>query len=95
MEIIHMNSQQLTIPFEFESKPEEAINNLLSLLNTDRKNPFKLSFLVEYDSYVIACASNKESEIFNVVDIDGKIPQGFCVCWRDIYHINNDLNKQR
>lgn len=86
--------QQFLIPFEFEEKSRESIRTLLDLLNDNNKQIYQLVFDIEINKLLIACASNKENIVFNIVDINGNTPSGFSACWRSYLHIKHELKHE-
>lgn len=84
---------QLTI---FDSIIENTANQLLKLLNEGRKGKdiFYPHYFAEHGRYtvLIACNKNKEA-IGNILGQDGKVPDGFCVNWRNLGIIKDELKK--
>lgn len=87
-------NQQLLIPFDFFEQSRESIRILLDLINDDNKQIYQLVFDIEVNKVLIACASNKENVVFNIVDEKGKTPSGFSACWRSYLHIKQELKNK-
>lgn len=69
-------------------------DSLLDALNLDRKNneKYKIHYYYQHENLFVLIAFNKEKNIIcNVVDENGKVPEGFCVCWRIHQHIIQEL----
>ena len=70
-------------------------NSLLDMLNLDLKpkEKYQIEYYYQHENLFVLIASNKEKNIIcNVVDENGNIPDGFCVCWRIHPHILQELN---
>lgn len=96
MKIKQLGNTQLSI--QFETKAQEAIRGLLDCLNMDRAKKYHLALEMEMQEpekprYTVACVKNGEDALFNIVDQDGNIPVGFCVCWRSFFHITRELDQ--
>jgi len=77
----------------FEPLSIESANELLDLLNDDRKKDlFEPVSCVEVDGMLLLCAKNKEyGMVFNVVDRNGKTPESMSANWRNFEHIKQEL----
>jgi len=67
---------------------------LLDAVNLDRKpkDKYKIEYYYQYKNLFVLIAVNKEKNIIcNIVDENGKVPNGFCVCWRTHPHILQEL----
>ena len=91
MKIREMIQLQLSL---FEPISIERANELLDLLNDGRKKDlFHPLQTIKVDDNLILVAHNKEhGHIFNVVDQDGKTPEGMSANWRTFLHVKQDLN---
>jgi len=70
----------------------QKANDLLDLLNEDRKVKFEPHYTAQIGAYVILIATNKHKEtLFNVVDIYGNMPANFSVNWRTASHVRQEL----
>lgn len=70
-------------------------NSLLDILNLDLKpkEKYKIEYYYQHEKLFVLIASNREKNIVcNVVDENGNVPDGFCVCWRIHQHILQELN---
>ncbi len=69
--------------------------SLLDALNLDRKHKdkYQIEYYYQHENLFVLIACNREKNIIcNVVDENGKVPKGFCVCWRIHQHILQELN---
>lgn len=77
---------QLSLFTEIEEYAfRKTANELIDLLNIDRKAKecYRIEWYYKHDDKYILIACNREKNIVcNVVDENGKVPNGFDVCWR-------------
>lgn len=67
---------------------------LLDAVNLDRKpkDKYQIEYYYQHEKLFVLIAVNREKDIIcNVVDENGNIPDGFCVCWRIHPHILQEL----
>ena len=60
-------------------------DSLLDALNLDRKpkEKYQIEYYYQHQKLFVLIAYNREKNIIcNVVDENGKVPNGFCVNWR-------------
>lgn len=71
---------------------EKAIN-LLNLLNDGKKKDlFQPKSYTQINQYIVLIAENKDyGMVGNILDLDGNIPNGFCVNWRNLSIIKEEL----
>lgn len=56
------------------------------------KDHYKIQYYYQHDNLFVLIATNKEKKVIcNIVDENGKVPDGFCVCWRIHQHIIQEL----
>lgn len=68
---------------------------LLDAVNLDRKNKdkYQIEYYYQHEKLFVLIAVNREKNIIcNIVDENGKVPNGFCVCWRIHQHVFQELN---
>lgn len=76
----------------FEEIAIQKANDLLDLLNEGRKEKYSSQYYFPHNGYLVFIAATKKKEIlFNVVDKDGNIPEGFSVCWRNLGHLKQEI----
>ena len=81
----------------FENAPvdlSEKANNLLKSLNEDLKpkERYRPMYYKQLNNVVLLVAQNHEKDtFFNVIDIEGNIPEGMSVCWRCASLAKEDL----
>ncbi len=76
----------------------EKANALLDLLNMDRKGKeiFEPQYFCQHYDLIVLIASNKEKNIVgNILDIDGNTPKDFCVNWRNLSIIRQELEEYK
>lgn len=75
----------------------EKANKLLEVLNDGRKNKdfYAPHFYWQENGNIVLMAVNKEKDIlFNIINgKTGETPEGFSACWRNLYHIKQELNQ--
>ncbi len=87
-----MNAQ--TSLFDNGYYPVEKANELLDMINDGlkEKNKYRPNYYCEFEGYWLFMACNKEKDLLcNLLDNDGNTPNGFCVNWRNINHIKQEL----
>ncbi len=80
----------------FDSIIETTADELLDLLNMDRKPKeiYHPQYFAKVGNYtVVIVAKSKTDVLGNIIDQDGKIPDGFCVNWRILSIIKQDLKE--
>jgi len=91
-----MNQLNLFDEYEIDQKNEKlskAANAILAALNDDQKDKYEPHYYFQEGNYIVLMAVNKHKEaVFNILDLDGKTPNGFSACWRNLEHIKQDLN---
>lgn len=61
-------------------------------LGYKEKDKYKIHYYYQHENLFVLIASNKDKKIIcNIVDENGKVPAGFCVCWRIHQHIIQEL----
>lgn len=68
---------------------------LLDAVNLDRKqkDKYQIEYYYKHEKLFVLIAVNREKNVIcNIVDENGKVPNGFCVCWRVHQHILQELN---
>lgn len=87
---------QLSLFSEIEEEAfRKTANELIDLLNMDRKpkDCYVIQYYYKHKQFYVLIASNKDKNIVcNVVDENGKIPNGFDVCWRLHQFVLEELN---
>lgn len=87
---------QLSLFKEIEEEAfRKTANELVDLLNMDRKpkDCFRIEYYYKHKQYYVLIACNREKMVVcNVVDENGKIPNGFDVCWRLHQLVLQELN---
>lgn len=70
----------------------EKANRLLDAVNDDNKIKYAPQWYFQHEDLIVLVAANKEKDvIFNIIDANGNIPNGFSACWRDVNHIRQEL----
>ena len=78
----------------FEEVAIKKANHLLDLLNEGKKGTdiYKSQYYFPHNGYLVFMAANaKKDLLFNIIDKDGNIPEGFSVCWRSLPHIKQEI----
>lgn len=92
-----MSQLNLFDEYEIDQKNEKlsnAADDILAALNEGRKIKYEPHYYFQEGNYIVLMAVNKDKDaVFNILDLDGKIPNGFSACWRNIEHIQQELNK--
>lgn len=66
----------------------EAVN-----LGCKTKDFYQIEYYYQHKNLFVLIACNREKKpVCNVVDIDGKIPGGFCTNWRNHNLVIDELN---
>lgn len=90
-----MNPNQLSLFTEIEEEAfRKTANELLNLLNLDSKPKdfYQIEYYYQHKNfYVLIACSREKKPVCNVVDSNGKIPDGFCVNWRNHTLIIDEL----
>lgn len=71
---------------------------LIDALNLDRKpkDQYKIQYYYQHENLFVLIAANREKNIIcNIVDENGKVPKGFCVCWRVHQYILQELKIEK
>lgn len=88
-------SNQLSLFTEIEEEAfRKTANKLLDLLNMDSKPKdfYQIEYYYQHKNFYVLIACNREKKpVCNIVDINGKIPDGFSVNWRNHNHIIQEL----
>jgi len=91
-----MNQLNIFAEYEIDQKNEKlsnAANSILAALNDGQKDKYEPHCYFQEGNYIVLMAVNKHKEaVFNILDLDGKTPNGFSACWRNLEHIKQDLN---
>lgn len=86
---------QLSLIPEFElGLILESANTLIDMLNDNRpkKEIYYPQWYLPHNQYWVFIASNSNKDIlFNVLDQNGKIPNGLPANWRTYPHIKNEI----
>lgn len=81
--------------YEIDQKNEKlsnAANAILAALNDGQKEKYEPHYYFQEGNYIVLMAVNKHKEsVFNILDLDGNVPNGFSACWRNLEHIKQDL----
>lgn len=76
----------------FDTILTDSANRLLDMLNDGIKVKFVAQHAWKIGNKVLLAASNRDGETyFNVLSLNGGIPDGFCANWRDFSHIKTEL----
>lgn len=79
----------------YEDEVFTRANELLALLNDGLKPKecWQAEHIIQYEQYYILSAvrKNPKTQVWNVLDDHGNIPEGFEVNWRIFPHILNNL----
>jgi hypothetical protein len=82
--------------YEIDQKNENlsrAANEILAALNDGMKVKYEPHYYFQEGNLIVLMAVNKfKDAVFNILDLDGKVPQEFSSCWRNLEHIRKDLN---
>lgn len=88
--------QQLSLFTEIEQEAfRKTADALLDLLNLDAKlkDFYQIEYYYQHKNLFVLIACNREKKpVCNVVDSDGKIPDGFCWNWRNHNLVIDELN---
>jgi len=79
-----MENNQLTL-FDHDYILTEKANGLLDALNDGLKPKEKYLPMVysQLNNLIVLVAQNKAKDtLFNILDVDGKTPNGMSACWR-------------
>lgn len=69
----------------------EAVN-----LGIKPKDQYVMQYYYQHENLFVLIACNKEKNIIcNVVDENGKLPKGFCVCWRQHSTIIHEIKTKK
>lgn len=83
--------------YEIDQKNEnlsKAAHEILAALNDGMKVKYEPHYYFQEGNLIVLMAVNKHKEsVFNILDLDGKVPKEFSSCWRNIQHIKQDLTK--
>lgn len=94
-----MKADQLSLFTEIGSEYFRiGADALLDALNlgSKPKDKYQIEYYYKHEKLFVLIASNKEKNIIcNVVDENGKVPNGFCVCWRIHQHIIQELETKK
>lgn len=92
-----MNQLNLFTEYEIDQKNEKlsnAANAILAALNDGQKDKYEPHYYFQEENYIVLMAVNRHKEaVFNILDLDGNVPNGFSACWSNLEHIKQDLNK--
>lgn len=72
----------------------EKANALLEALNEGRKpkDEYQPQYYFQTGEMIVLIAANKEKNVVcNIIDLEGKTPEGFSACWRNAHHIKQEL----
>lgn len=75
----------------------DAANDLIDMLNDGRskKDIYYAQGHFEDYGYHVFIAKNKSGDVlFNCLDSNGKIPEGFNACWRGIEHVAVEIHSK-
>jgi len=91
-----LNQLNLFEQYEIDQKNEKlskAADAILAALNDGMKVKYEPHYYFQEGNFIVLMAVNKNKEsVFNILDLDGNIPNGFSSCWRNLEHIKQDLN---
>jgi len=77
---------------DYDEIIDKKANDLLDMLNEDRKIKFEPEYTTQIGPYIVLIAANKNKEIlFNVIDIYGNMPVNFSANWRSASHVKQEL----
>lgn len=72
----------------------EKANLLLDALNDGlKKNLWECHSWKQFNDVVLLVANKGTDFVFNVLDLNGKTPKGFCVNWRNAQLVKDELYK--
>jgi len=61
-------------------------------MDSKPKDFYQIEYYYRHNDYFVLIACNREKKpVCNIVDINGKIPDGFCVNWRIHNYILQEL----
>lgn len=92
--------KQLNLFEEYENSLKDellakAALDLLAAVNDGMKVKYEPHYYFQEGKLIVLIAVNKfKDSIYNILDLDGKIPDGLSACWRNLAHIQQDLQKQ-
>ncbi len=66
---------------------------LLDALNDGERNPYEPFAWDQVNEFIVLIAKRKEEYLFNLIDLDGKIPSGSSSCWRNLSLVKQDLKE--
>lgn len=91
-----MSQLNLFEQYEIDQKNEKlskAADAILAALNDGMKLKYEPHYYYQEGNFIVLMAVNKNKEsVFNILDLDGKTPDGMSACWRNLEHIKQDLN---
>jgi hypothetical protein len=92
-----MNQLNLFEQYEIDQKNEKlskAASDILAALNDGMKVKYEPHYYFQEGNFIVLMAVNKNKEsVFNILDLDGNVPNGFSACWRNLEHIKQDLKQ--
>ena len=92
MKPVQLNLFQECEISQTDEKITKAANEILSALNDGRKVKYEPHYYFQEGGLIVLMAVNKHKEsVFNILDFEGKTPDGLSSCWRSVQHIKHDL----
>lgn len=69
-----------------------CVSGIIGLLNDGRKKPYKLHSSIQFKDkeIIILCVECEGNRLYNIVDFNGKTPNGFSANWRIARDVFND-----
>ena len=91
-----MSQLNLFHQYEMDQKDEKlskAADDILAALNDGMKIKYEPHYYFQEGDLIVLMAVNKHKEaVFNILNLEGNVPDGFSACWRNLEHIKQDLN---
>jgi len=85
-----------TPPPDYDEILNTKANDLLEMLNEDRKIKYEPQYTTQEKDLIILIVANKEKDILcNVLNIYGETPKGFSVNWRNYEHIKQEISQYK
>ncbi|OHT44451.1 hypothetical protein [Flavobacterium tructae] len=83
--------------FEIDQRNEKlsiAADEILAALNDGMKVKYEPHYYFQEGGLIVLMAVNKFKDVvFNILDLDGKVPAGLTPCWRNVQYIKQDITK--
>lgn len=71
------------------------VSGIINLLNEGRKKPYNLHSSIQFKDkeVIILCVESEADRLYNIVDFNGKTPNGLSANWRIARDVFNDAEK--